>query len=102
MLDFIEGHPRVEASDETVGIAPGSRENAGIVEGEILAALAGDFVLITASSSTYRTLPATFKLHRLPCGRLPSSRCIRSAHTKRMRTRTVARGRSRYSTKTCH
>jgi hypothetical protein len=36
-----------------------------------------------------------------PCGRLPSSRCIRSDLPKRVRTRTVARGRSRYSTRTC-
>ena len=39
MLDFIEGHRRAEAGNKAVGIAPGSRQNAGIVEGEILAAL---------------------------------------------------------------
>jgi hypothetical protein len=43
MLDFIEGHLRVEAGDEAIGIALGSRQNAGIVEGEILAVLSGNF-----------------------------------------------------------
>jgi hypothetical protein len=42
MLDFIEGHLRAEARNKAVGIAPGSRQNAGIVESEILALLAGD------------------------------------------------------------
>ena len=37
MLDFIEGDRRVEAGNEAVGIALGSRQNAGVVEGEILA-----------------------------------------------------------------
>ena len=49
-------------------------------------------VPITATSSTHRTLPAPFKVHRLPCGRLPSSRCIRSALPKRMRIQTVRAG----------
>ena len=42
MLDFIEGHRRAEAGNKAIGIAPGSRQNAGIVEGEILALLTGD------------------------------------------------------------
>ena len=58
-------------------------------------------VQITANSSTQRTRPNPFKVHRLPCGRLPSSRCVRSDLPKRVRTRTVACGRSRYSTRTC-
>ena len=40
----------------------------------------------------HRPPSAPFKIHRLPCGRLPSSRCIRSALAKRMRTRTVRAG----------
>ena len=43
MLDFIEGHRRAEARNKAVGITPSSRQNAGIVEGEILAVLSGDF-----------------------------------------------------------
>jgi hypothetical protein len=43
MLHFIERDRHVQSGNESVGIALGSRQNAGIIEGEILAALLRQF-----------------------------------------------------------
>jgi len=47
---------------------------------------------VQASPFTHRAPSAPFKVHRLPCGRLPSSRCIRSALSETIKTRAVLAG----------
>jgi len=56
----------------------------------------------SAASFSFNALSAQFKVHRLPWGRLPSSRCIRSAPRRDLLpAHCSVAGRSRYSTKTC-
>jgi hypothetical protein len=93
--------PTVEipASGHIPDRSPNARHRCATLPGPVQTSKR-QIVPITASSYTHQTRSAPFKIHSLPCGRLPSSRCIRSALPKRIRTRTVACGRSRYSTKT--
>ncbi len=56
----------------------------------------------TVTSLSLCTPSAAFKVHSLPWGRLPSSRCIRSAPPEEHATaHWCLSRRSRYSTKTC-
>jgi hypothetical protein len=43
VLYFIQSDRHVQPGNETVGIAPGSRQNAGIIEGELLTVLPRQF-----------------------------------------------------------